>query len=170
MHRVLLVSAISLMTALPATAEQPQIKAEEVVDFMVESANLGLTRGICIGTAQECAPPEPEGMDMLINFELDSADLTPQARENLAIFANALQDDRLQSASFVVEGHTDARGVDGYNDELSKARATSVQNYLVELGVSPSRLEAIGLGETQPRTENAFDPENRRVELRIAVQ
>ncbi|MBM7068831.1 OmpA family protein [Actibacterium sp. 188UL27-1] len=170
MHRVILVSAVALMTALPVVAEQPRIKAEDVVDFMVESANLGLSRGICIGTSEECAPPEPDGMDMLINFELDSADLTAEARENLAVFANALQDDRLQNASFVVEGHTDARGIDGYNDQLSKARAASVQQYLVDLGVSAARLDAIGLGETQPRTDNAMDPENRRVELRIAVQ
>ncbi|MEL6521185.1 MAG: OmpA family protein [Pseudomonadota bacterium] len=170
MKRIFCIATIALAATLPVHAEETGLNSEAVVDFFVESAALGKTRGICVGTADECAQPEPEGLDMLVNFELDSADLTSVARENLAVFADALKDERLKDSSFVVEGHTDARGIDGYNEELSRARAASVQAYLIELGVSEERLEAIGLGETQPRTENGLDPENRRVELRIAIQ
>lgn len=109
-------------------------------------------------------------MDMLITFELDSSELTQQAKENLAIFAQALTDERLSRARFVVEGHTDGRGNEVYNLGLSKSRAASVKEYLTELGVPIERLTAIGLGENEPRTGDVLDPENRRVELRIDLQ
>ncbi|WP_116085630.1 OmpA family protein [Tropicimonas sp. IMCC34011] len=170
MRSILLSSAFLAAIATGAAAQDTPYSPNDVVNFLVDSADLGLNRGICIGTAQECAPPEPQGMDMLINFELDSADLTAEARENLAVFAEALKDERLNKARFVVEGHTDARGVEGYNFGLSEERAASVKDYLSELGVSEARLTAVGLGESEPRTGDALDPENRRVELRIDLQ
>ncbi|MEM6636295.1 MAG: OmpA family protein [Pseudomonadota bacterium] len=143
---------------------------EELVDFYVNSVELGGQRGICIGTEQECAEPEesePQGLDMLVTFELDSSDLTPDAQQNLEIFAQMMQDRRLQVANFVVEGHTDARGGENYNKRLSEARAVSVVNFLTQLGVGADRLTAVGLGTTKPRTGDGFDAENRRVEMRI---
>jgi len=160
--------ALSLALASPTFGQDAPLNAEGVVSFMQqELTDLGKTRGICIGTAEECAPREPRGLDMLVTFELNSAELTAQARENLAVFAEALRDERLALARFVVEGHTDARGSELYNAQLSEDRATSVKAYLLELGVSRERLTAIGLGETQPRTDDGLDDENRRVELRI---
>jgi outer membrane protein OmpA-like peptidoglycan-associated protein len=169
MRRLLAASAIACAAALPAAAQETPYAPDDVVSFLIDSVDLGLNRGICIGTADECAPAKPKGLDMLINFELDSADLTEEAKQNLAIFAQALKDERLKKASFVVEGHTDARGGDGYNDGLSEARAASVQAFLVDQGVPQDRLTAMGLGETAPRTGDPLDPENRRVELRIDV-
>lgn len=167
--RIVLIAAVAALPAAgPAAAQQYTV--DRLVEFFVNSADLGATRGICIGTPQECAPPEPEGLDMLVTFELDSAELTAEARGHLGLFAQMMQDDRLKIASFVVEGHTDARGADDYNVGLSEARADSVRRYLVSLGVAPERLNSIGLGKAQPRTGNAFDPENRRVELRIDLR
>ena len=154
-------------TTVPAFAEDTPYQPDDVVNFLIDSVDLGLNRGICIGTAEECAPPKPKGLDMFINFELDSAELTDQARENLAVFAQALKDERLKKASFVVEGHTDARGNDGYNNGLSEERAAAVESFLVEQGVSRERLTALGMGESAPRVDDPMDPENRRVELRI---
>ena len=169
MRRLLAATAIACAAALPGAAQQAPYAPDDVVNFLIDSVDLGLNRGICIGTAEECAPPKPKGLDMFINFELDSAELTEEAKQNLAIFAQALRDERLKKASFVVEGHTDARGGDAYNDGLSEARAAAVQAYLVEQGVPQERLTALGLGETAPRTDDPLDPENRRVELRIDV-
>jgi outer membrane protein OmpA-like peptidoglycan-associated protein len=70
----------------------------------------------------------------------------------------------------VVEGHTDARGGDEYNVELSEARAQSVKDFLTGLGVAEERLSSVGLGKTKPRTGDEMDPENRRVELRIDLR
>lgn len=162
--------AALLIAPVPAAHAQDAYSPGQVVDFLVNSADLGKARGICIGTPEECAPPEPEGLDMLVTFELDSADLTPEARQSLTVFAEALQDERLEIASFVVEGHTDARGSAAYNTDLSEARAAAVTEFLAGLGVAEDRLTAIGLGMTSPRTDDPLDPENRRVELRLDLQ
>lgn len=171
--RSLILSAALMALALPAAAQQAVFTPDGVVDFFQQDearrAKLGATRGLCVGTAEEC-DPKPRGRDMLVTFELNSADLTPEARENLAIFAEALADERLADARFVVEGHTDARGSETFNADLSEARAASVKSYLAELGVSEERLRAIGLGESAPRTADGLDPENRRVELRIDIE
>lgn len=52
--------------------------------------------------------------------------------------------------AIVVEGHTDARGSDDINMELSEMRAKSVREYLVGRGVSSNSIEAVGYGETRP--------------------
>lgn len=173
MRNILGPALAGLVVAGGAGAQEqapPSYTVDQLVEFFVNSADLGATRGICIGTPQECAPPEPEGLDMLVTFELDSAELTEEAKGYLGLFAQMMQDERLKIASFVVEGHTDARGTDAYNDELSQARAEAVRRHLIGLGVAPERLSSIGLGKMQPRKDDAFDPENRRVELRIDLE
>lgn len=161
----------ALAAAVPAAAEEVY-KPDDIVKFFIESADLGAARGICIGTVQECEAdqPRPSGLDMMINFELDSAELTEMARANLESFARALQDDRLRAARFVVEGHTDALGSANYNLTLSERRARSVTAFLLDRGVPAAKVEAVGRGMAEPRTENPFDPVNRRVEMRIRLQ
>ncbi len=69
-----------------------------------------------------------------------------------------------------VEGHTDSRGRDGYNLDLSQRRANAVMKYIIAEGVPKSRLQAKGFGETQPIRDNASEEgraKNRRVEFRI---
>jgi OmpA-OmpF porin, OOP family len=69
-----------------------------------------------------------------------------------------------------IQGHTDERGNDDYNLELSDKRAKAVMQYLVDKGISENRLTAQGYGETQPilrkKTEEAY-AKNRRVEFLI---
>lgn len=69
-----------------------------------------------------------------------------------------------------IQGHTDERGNDAYNLELSDRRAKSVQKYLVEKGIEEKRLTAQGYGETQPlineHNEKAYK-KNRRVAFLI---
>lgn len=157
---------------LPAAAD-PQVNANEIVDFFAKSNDeLGASRGICIGTAEECdkTKPKPAGFDMLINFELGSAEFTPQAKENLSEFVKALADKRLSSAKFVVEGHTDARGGDQYNLGLSERRAQAVTEFLLSNGISTEKVTAVGMGESKPRVPDPMDAINRRVEMRIQVQ
>jgi outer membrane protein OmpA-like peptidoglycan-associated protein len=68
-----------------------------------------------------------------------------------------------------IEGHTDDVGDDAYNLQLSERRAAAVRAYLVQsYGVSGSRLETAGLGETRPVADNATaegQQQNRRVDL-----
>lgn len=173
MNRLLITAAALAAFAAPASAET-EYTTEQLVDFFVESIDMGATRGICIGTAQECdtaaTPAAPQGLDMRISFDLDSSKLTDEAQESLKVFALMMQDERLEIARFVVEGHTDARGSEGYNIDLSEARAAAVSTFLTQEGISEERLSAVGLGKAQPRVADEFDPENRRVELRIDLR
>lgn len=165
--------AIALVFAGSSASAQTSYTTEQLVDFFVKSIDMGATRGICIGTPQECAEPvdaTPQGLDMMVTFELDSAELTPEASANLAVFAQMMTDERLEIARFVIEGHTDARGAEAYNQTLSEARADAVRSYLTGLGIAPQRLTAIGFGMSRPRTANSFDDENRRVEMRVDLR
>lgn len=146
--------------------------SNQIVDFFIKSANMGAARGICIGTVDECSSttPKPAGFDMLVNFGHNSAELTAAAKTNLEQIANALKDQRLSAANFVVEGHTDAKGSENYNLSLSERRANSVTSFLLGRGVNSDKVTAVGIGETSPRADDAFAPTNRRVEIRINLQ
>ncbi|MCZ7687650.1 MAG: OmpA family protein [Sandaracinaceae bacterium] len=61
----------------------------------------------------------------------------------------------------IVEGHTDDRGTDEHNLDLSRRRAASVVRFLVENGVAEDRLEAQGFGRSRPPTADD-DPACRR--------
>jgi large repetitive protein len=69
-----------------------------------------------------------------------------------------------------IEGHTDDRGDDTYNMNLSQRRAEAVKKYLVKKGVAAERLTPMGFGETVPIDDNKTDAgraKNRRVEFKI---
>jgi len=162
-----------LLLSSGAALAEPSYKSKDVVKHF----NLGPSRGLCIGTEGECngaataKPAQPiDSFDLVITFDYNSDALTEQARQNLEEFQKALQDPGLATSTFVVEGHTDARGADSYNLTLSERRANAVVRYLSEKGVSPERLEPHGYGKTKPRTSDPFDAANRRVEARLRTQ
>lgn len=104
-----------------------------------------------------------------IDFEYDSAKLKDTAFPVLDAVAKALQDN--PDIDLVeVGGHTDERGSDGYNLDLSDRRAASVVTYLSEHGVASNRLTSRGFGKRKPidlaHTEAAW-AKNRRVEFII---
>ena len=102
-------------------------------------------------------------------FDTGMHTLKPGAREKLARVAGILltyPDLRLE-----VDGHTDSVGDDDYNQALSERRAESVRAYLVQQGISPSAIVALGYGKSQPVASNtlaAGRQQNRRVELIVA--
>ncbi len=74
------------------------------------------------------------------------------------------------SSNFSIEGHTDSDGKDAANQTLSDSRAAAVKNYLIENGISASRLSSVGYGETKPIDSNktkAGKANNRRVEVKL---
>jgi outer membrane protein OmpA-like peptidoglycan-associated protein len=175
MHKTFIstISALAMLTATPVLAD-PAYDASEVAAFFT-NPGLGAPRSICIGTQAECAQREAEAeresaFDLLVTFDLNSAELTPAARENLDQFAAALQDPRLADERFAIQGHTDATGSEAYNMGLSERRAEAVVDYLASLGIDESHLTAEGLGMSQPRVPDPFDPENRRVETRLVPE
>ncbi len=81
-------------------------------------------------------------------FDYDSFDLRPEARVTLENQAEWLK--RYSSLSVTVEGHADERGTREYNLALGERRANSVKNYLVALGISPSRISTVSYGKERP--------------------
>lgn len=102
-------------------------------------------------------------------FATGESELLPTARQRLDSVAQSLADFD-SDVTFKIEGHTDSRGTDEFNQELSRKRAQSVADYLVSRGVDQSRIQTVGMGESQPVTTNDT-PEgranNRRVEIVI---
>jgi chemotaxis protein MotB len=112
-------------------------------------------------------------------FDTGQAVLLPEGRSELDKLASALTDlDKQIPAEIAwvlrVDGHTDMRPINSplfkSNWELSSARAISVVQYLVSLGVPAQRLVAAGFAEFQPldtaQTEDAYK-RNRRIELKL---
>lgn len=119
------------------------------------------------------APPPPQPVKNRIvlrgvNFDFDQATIRPDAADTLAEAARILREDSGVRVS--VDGYTDSRGTDQYNERLSERRAQAVQDYLVRLGVGGSRLVPQGLGESRPVATNETEEgraQNRRVELNV---
>jgi outer membrane protein OmpA-like peptidoglycan-associated protein len=102
-----------------------------------------------------------------VTFGYKSATLTPQAWPQLDHLAKALTGPDLAGAVIMLGGHTDAKGGETYNQQLSEKRAEAVKAFLVSrYGIAPDTLLTAGYGKTG--LKNPADPfagENRRVEI-----
>lgn len=102
------------------------------------------------------------------NFEFNKSDLLPSAFPVLNELAANMK--KYPDTRWRVEGHTDAVGSDSYNMDLSRRRAQSVVDYLIQQGVNRDRLEVVPLGESQPVATNDTQEGramNRRVEIKL---
>jgi outer membrane protein OmpA-like peptidoglycan-associated protein len=113
--------------------------------------------------AKPNAAATPGTVGFRINFTFDSATLPGSANTMMERVAQVMKE--APDIKVRVEGHTDATGAADYNVALSERRALSVAEYLVKLGVEPSRLMLIGKGMAEPLTQNRYDPANRRVQF-----
>jgi peptidoglycan-associated lipoprotein len=96
-------------------------------------------------------------------FDLDKADIRPDARTALAATAEVLR--AYPDIKATIEGHCDERGSTEYNLGLGDRRATAVKNYLVSLGISADRLSTVSYGKEKPFCMEASEPcyqQNRR--------
>jgi OOP family OmpA-OmpF porin len=102
-----------------------------------------------------------------IRFDFDSARIRPDSFQSIGLMADALNHPYLLGYRFIVIGHTDAKGSRDYNLKLSQERADAVRAAMINpFGISPSRIEAVGLGEEQLLNRSNPDAaENRRVQL-----
>ena len=109
-------------------------------------------------------------------FDFDKFDLRPAARPALEKVADVMM--AHPRATAAIEGHTDGKGSEQYNQRLSQQRAESVRRWLAANGVT-TRMSARGLGKTKPVAPNtmpngADDPDgrqkNRRVEITVRTQ
>lgn len=103
-----------------------------------------------------------------ILFKTNSAELQPDAKKSVQELAQILKDD--PETNILIEGHTDSDGTDAYNQKLSERRAQAVASYAASIGVSTSRFQTVGYGESQPVASNdtaAGKQANRRVEIAV---
>lgn len=102
-----------------------------------------------------------------INFRVNSSDILPESVPFLESIAGLLNKD--PNMRLVVEGHTDASGNRGRNLSLSRERAFSVMNYLIDnYRIDPLRLVPVGKGFSEPLGElDPENPKNRRVQFRV---
>ncbi len=104
-------------------------------------------------------------LQLAVQFEFDSAKISPVSRDLLAKLASAMKSESLAKLRFRIEGHTDSIGGGAYNMRLSERRARAVLEFLrTDTGIEASRLDAIGMGSAKPA--DPADPRsavNRRV-------
>jgi outer membrane protein OmpA-like peptidoglycan-associated protein len=102
-------------------------------------------------------------------FDFNKSTLRPGAREKLARVAGIIS--AHPGLKLEAEGHADAIGSDEYNERLSERRAEAVRGFLVEQGITPETISAMGFGESRPVATNdtaAGRQQNRRVELVVS--
>lgn len=115
--------------------------------------------------AAEVAQAAPS-LSLAIQFDPNSVQISVSSQQALAHLATALQSSELRDFHFLIEGHTDAKGLPAYNRKLSQLRADAVRKLLIAQGVAAQQLRAVGKGSDAPA--NKADPyaaENRRVRI-----
>ncbi|MGQ0486182.1 MAG: OmpA family protein [Hyphomicrobiales bacterium] len=106
-------------------------------------------------------------------FDFNSADLRAEAEQALHNVAEIIRGQ--QGAGVRVEGHTDAKGSDSYNQKLSKRRAESVRDWLMFTeGLHDTDFAIAGFGESKPAAANekpdgSDDPEGRQKNRRVEI-
>ena len=120
------------------------------------------------------APKPIESIDLIgkVLFAFDKATILPESYPILDNVVDVLQR-HAEVSKVEIQAHTDAKGNDDYNMQLSVRRAEAVRKYLVDKGVAADRLEAKGYGESKPIASNDTQEgrdQNRRVEFVILQQ
>ena len=105
------------------------------------------------------------------SFDTDSAKLKPAADAKLQQVVDFAA--KYPEADLEVDGYTDNRGKDAYNQKLSEKRAAAVKAHLVKKGIAAGRITAKGYGKAMPIADNKTKEgraDNRRVEVRYTIR
>jgi OmpA-OmpF porin, OOP family len=167
---LLVLSTIVWAIAHPSGASAAEPSVEEMIDALSKKSTTvpgaGVPRMRGIGGTGDQKPTPPAGqLQLSVQFELGSANISPVSRSLLTSLGTAMNSPALAGKRFRIEGHTDATGDAEINRRLSTRRARSVQEFLRHRsGVAAARLSVIGKGSSEPI--DAADPNagvNRRV-------
>ncbi len=91
-------------------------------------------------------------IDLLLEFDTNSAQLRNSHYAEIDQVVSFLG--KYPNSTVALEGHTDSRGEESYNQGLSERRAAAVRSYLVSKGIGASRLSSRGYGESRPKATN----------------
>lgn len=151
---------------VPATA--PAVTATPVVPLAIPmEAAVSATTPPSVPNAMIAVEPSLPSADIFVYFDFGSVAVDPKAAEALSALGSALSDARLAKSIFLIAGHTDAKGKPDYNLDLSQRRAEAVRQHLITTyGLAPSRLVALGFGDTRLKDPQQPQSEvNRRVQV-----
>jgi outer membrane protein OmpA-like peptidoglycan-associated protein len=127
------------------------------------------TRSLSVGEREQIAEiaKEKPSIDLEITFDYNSAKLSEKSMPAVAALGKALTNPELKGTTFVLAGHTDAKGGDTYNQDLSERRADTLKKYLIEkYGIAAADLVTVGYGKTKLKNASSPDAdENRRVQI-----
>ena len=160
-------SIVEALKSKGATRGAPSKAAASLISALKDKTS----RGISISSEERGkladAVKDLPVQDMEIQFELNSAEISPAARPSIDALGTALQNGQLKSSSFLLAGHTDATGAPAYNQTLSERRALAVRKLLIdEFKLANSQFIAVGYGpERLKDTVNPNARENRRVQI-----
>ena len=106
-------------------------------------------------------------IDLEITFDYNSADISAKSLPSVQALGRALTNNDLKGSTFVVAGHTDAAGGEGYNQDLSERRADAIKRYLVDkYGINGTDLVTVGYGKSKLKDPSQPMAEvNRRVQV-----
>jgi outer membrane protein OmpA-like peptidoglycan-associated protein len=158
------------LSATPQAAMSPVDAATQArqTTFLASVRNRK-TRSLSLGEREqiaEIAATKPK-IDLEIQFDFNSAEISKTSMPTVQELGKALADPNLKGSTFVVAGHTDGIGGDGFNQGLSERRAETIKRYLVDhYGLTGKDLVAVGYGKTKLKdAANPTDPANRRVQV-----
>ena len=103
-------------------------------------------------------------------FGFDQAALSAEAMANLDKLVTVLN--TYPDTNIEVQGHTDSKGTEAYNQTLSERRSKAVSDYILTRGIKTERVTPKGFGETLPEYDNETEEgraQNRRVEFLITA-
>jgi outer membrane protein OmpA-like peptidoglycan-associated protein len=127
------------------------------------------TRSLTLDDRQELATIAKDklSIDIDIDFDYNSAQIGATASPGITALGKALSSPQLVNGTFMLAGHTDGKGSDAFNQDLSERRAEAVKHYLIAHYKLPAaNLIAVGYGKSMLKNkDNPFAPENRRVQV-----
>lgn len=144
----------------------PNTKVGSAVDAV--GCNNNPEVSMCLQTVDGGFYPEQcqKGTRLAVYFAFSSSEVSFSQWQSLAGIKRFLSE---YDGKICIEGHTDAIGEVGFNQQLSVARALSVEKILVEdYGFSPTRFSIVGHGSQHPIADNQVEvgrAQNRRVEF-----
>lgn len=152
----------------PAAAPAPSVAGPGAPTASPATTSSRPSQAVARPPVRETTSEAPSA-SITVTFASGSAMLTPEAERALAPLGRALSSQDLAGYRFRIEGHTDSVGDHASNQALSERRAAAVREFLIaKFGVSPQRIEAVGLGETQllvPTPDETPNARNRRVQV-----
>jgi outer membrane protein OmpA-like peptidoglycan-associated protein len=155
------------LAATPADPAATARKAEQ--ERFLSTVRNRVTRSLTASERDTIATiaEEKPRIDLEINFDYNSAQLSAEARPTASALGDALSSPQLQDGIFILAGHTDAKGGIPFNQDLSERRADAIKRFLVENhDIEPSRLVTVGYGKSKLKNaEDPFGGENRRVQI-----